>query len=286
MNLIYTYKKTKMGHHKGFTDRGIDLMRLSVQSANKFYKTFVYCDVESSKLFKLNKIPFHKIVVVDWLNDYDFPNWSLSKLETMLHQTEPYIHIDFDTIITKRFEPRIEDISWGYGEINLNQGERLTFESIEHLNLYYTTAKKYEDYKSFDYSKIPNASVVIVNSVHPIGDIIVELKERISGYKDNVSPQVNMFMEQFMFYQLIISKNHLTHSFISDTSYNDITKYWMNEIRNDETVLLNFLNNGFIHWPEMDKFSDDDYNFIYDYFLDNLNLNDLRQLKKIKSSII
>jgi len=52
--IIYTYKMTHIGHHKGFTDRGIDMMKLSVQSANKFYKTILYCDIASYKLFKLN----------------------------------------------------------------------------------------------------------------------------------------------------------------------------------------------------------------------------------------
>ena len=286
MNLIYTYKKTKMGHHKGFNVRGIELMRLSVQSANKFYKTFVYCDLESSKLFRLNKIPFHKIVVVDWLDNFDFPNWGLAKIETMLHQTEPYIHIDFDTIITKKFKPRTEDISWGYGEVNIREGNRFTYKTVEHLNHYYDTAKQYEDYKSFDYSKIVNASVIMVNSVFLIVDVIKELKQRIKPYKDIITPNVNMFMEQFMFYQLIASKNHITHSFVSSSNYNDLDEYWLEEIKINSDVLTKFLNNGFIHWPLMDKFSEIDYNFIYEYLLDKLDLIDTRGTKIIQNTII
>lgn len=261
-------------------------MRLSVQSANKFYKTYVYCDLESSKLFRLNKIPFHKIVVVDWLDNVDFPNWSLSKLETMVHQTSPYIHIDLDTIITKKFKPRKEGISWGYGEINLKLNNRFKYESIEHLNNYYDIAKKYEDYKSFDYSIIPNASVVIVNKVFPIRDIILKLKDRIKPYKDIIDSKINMFMEQFLLYQMIISKEHITHSIISNTNYNDITDYWLTEIKNNNKELENFIDNGFVHWPMFDTINQNDYNFIYEYFLNHLDLEDLRNLKKVKNVLI
>ena len=286
MNLIYTYKKTKIGHHKGFTDRGIDVMRLSVESANKFYKTFVYCDKESAKLFRLNKIPFNKIIIVDWLDEFEFPNWGLAKLETMLHQTEPYIHIDFDTIITKKLKPRTEDISWGYGEIDIFKNIRLTYDTIEHLNLYYKTAKEYEDYKKFDYSKIANASVIVVNSPFRIKKIIEELKYKIISYKDIVSSEMNMFIEQFMFYQLVSTKNHLTHSFISNTNYNDLNLFWMNEIQNDKTILNNFIDNAFIHWPELDKFTNTDFKFIYEILLNKLDIIDFRSIKKIVNTII
>jgi len=275
-----------MGHHKGFTERGVLVMKLSVESANKFYKTFVYCDSKSAKLFKVNKIPFHRIVVVDWLDEYDFPNWGLAKLETMLHQTEPYIHIDFDTILTKKFEPRTDDITWGYGEINLVQSNTLTYEVIDHLNLYYDVAKKYEEYKTFDYSQIANASTIIVNSPHPIGDVIKEVKQRIIDYKDIISPQMNMFIEQFIFFQLIKSKSYISNSFLSTSDYNDLNVYWMYEIQKQNNIFDKFINNGFIHWPNMNDISDNMFDYFYKRFIDTLNLIDNRDTKIIQNSII
>lgn len=285
MRVIYTYKQTKQGHHKGFTKRGIELMRLSVQSANRFYTTHVYCDKESAKLFKLNEIPFTEIVVVGWLDDYEFPNWGLAKLETMKHQIEPYIHIDFDTIITQELQVPNDNIIWGYAEVNFNSSARdgrLTHDLITYVNdNYLMIAKEYETYSEFNYLYVINASLVIVTDPYPIKDIIIELNNRTTNYKNIISDKMNMFIEQFMFYQLIKNKNHITHSILSESNYNDLNLFWMNEINNTYDTLDYFYNNRFFHWPQMNIFSESDFNCIYLYLLDKLNLTDLRNDKII-----
>jgi len=285
VRVIYTYKQTKQGHHKGFTKRGIQLMRLSVQSANRFYTTHVYCDKESAKLFRLNKIPFTEIVVVGWLDDYEFPNWGLAKLETMKHQIEPYIHIDFDTIITQELQISNDNIIWGYAEVNFNNAVRdgrLTHDLITYVNdNYLMVAKEYETYSEFNYLYVINASLVIVTEPYPIKDIIIELHNRISNYKNIISSKMNMFIEQFMFYQLVKNKNHITHSILSESKYNDLTLFWINEINNIPNIIESFYNNKFIHWPQMDMFTEFDFDKVYVYLLNKLELNDLRDIRII-----
>ena len=288
MRVIYTYKKTKVGHHKGFTNRGINLMRLSVQSANRFYTTHVYCDKESAELFRLNKIPFTEINVVDWLDNHEFPNWGLAKLETMRNQIESYIHIDFDTIITQKLNISDNIITWGYAEVNFNSSVhegRVTHNLISYVNdNYLKIAKEYETYYDFNYLYVINASLIIVTDPYPIKDIIIELHKRIIKYKNVISSEMNMFIEQFMFYQLIKNKNHITHSILSESNYNDLSLFWMNEINNDSNILNHFYNNKFIHWPQMNMFTEYDFNNIYVYLLNTLDLIDLRDIKIITHS--
>jgi hypothetical protein len=263
-------------------------MRLSVQAANKFYNTYVYCDTASAKLFRLNQIPFSKIISVDWLDKYDFPNWGLAKLETMLNQTEPYIHIDLDTIITKELNIPTTDISWGYAEVDFNSSineDKLSHHLIDYVyNNYLKIAKKYEDCSKFDYLKIVNASLIIVKKPYPIRDVITELHSRIVLYRNILSSKINMFIEQFLFYQLIKDKGHIEHSIISNSNYNDLTLFWINEIKHDESVMDNFYNNRFIHIPQMDKFTDDDFDFIYSYLIEKLDLDDIREIRIVNPS--
>ena len=263
-------------------------MRLSVQSANRFYTTHVYCDKESAELFRLNKIPFTEINVVDWLDNHEFPNWGLAKLETMKNQIESYIHIDFDTVITQKLNINDNIITWGYAEVNFNSSVhegRVTHNLISYVNdNYLKIAKEYETYYDFNYLYVINASLIIVTDPYPIKDIIIELHKRIIKYKNVISSEMNMFIEQFMFYQLIKNKNHITHSILSESNYNDLSLFWMNEINNDSNILNHFYNNKFIHWPQMNMFTEYDFNNIYVYLLNTLDLTDLRDIKIITHS--
>ena len=260
-------------------------MRLSVQSANRFYTTHAYCDKESAKLFRLNEIPFTEIVVVGWLDDYEFPNWGLAKLETMKHQIEPYIHIDFDTIITQELQVSNDSIIWGYAEVNFNfaaRDGRLTHDLITYVNdNYLKVAKQFETYTEFNYLYVINASLIIVTDPYPIKDIIIELHDRVSNYKNIISSKMNMFIEQFMFYQLIKNKNHITHSILSESNYNDLSLFWINEINNIPNIIESFYNNKFIHWPQMDMFTESDFDKVYIYLLDKFELKDLRDIRII-----
>ena len=286
--IIYTYKMTHIGHHKGFTDRGIDMMKLSVQSANKFYKTILYCDIASYKLFKLNKIPFDKIVVVDWLTNHNYDNFGLAKLETMLNQTEPYIHIDLDTIITNKIIIDCNyDIQWGYSEVDLGINTKyptrgsgkLSIDTINYLyENYILVATKYEsnNINNFDFTRVTNNSLIIVNNPYIIADVIRDVKSKCNSYKNIINSSVNMFIEQFMLYQLVIEKKYITSGILSESTYNDLSQYWVDNIKYDNDIFKLFINNNFIHIPQISEFQISDYTFIYEYLLNNLNLDDNR----------
>src|SRR5210317_127689 len=117
-------------------------MKLSVQSANKFYKTELFCDSEGARLMKINEIPFKKITVVDWLDNFKIQNWGLAKLKTMEQQTTPYIHIDLDVVVLEKFKKTNYDITWGYYEVDLSRflegvSSKLEYSSLDyHLNNY------------------------------------------------------------------------------------------------------------------------------------------------------
>lgn len=282
---IYTWKSTT-GHYKGFTKRGIEVMKLSVESANKFYDTELFCDSKSKSLFIKNKIPFKKITVVDWLDNFKSKNWGLAKLETMRHQTSEYVHLDLDTILVKKLKEFDEDICWGYYEVDFSSikehgNDKLKWKDIKYvLENYINIALKYEKDRidDFDFSVVPNNSLMIVNKPYPIGDMITKLMEMTSDYNGPFDVSKNMFMEQFLFHQLVIHSGYISNTAYSHGKTNTITDvgYTTNPI-----TLDGILERGFFHWDMFSEFTEDTYNLIFEKIISMNNLHDSRLDKHI-----
>jgi len=270
--IIYTWKTTDINHFKGFTERGIEVMKLSVQSANKFYKTELFCDSEGARLMKINEIPFKKITVVDWLDNFKIQNWGLAKLKTMEQQTTPYIHIDLDVVVLEKFKKTNYDITWGYYEVDLSRfpegvSSKLEYSSLDyHLNNYVNNAKKYEPSKlnDFDFGRVTNNSVMIVNNPYPIKDIIQELFDMTSKYNIEFNTTKNMFMEQFLFYQLVSSKGHISKNIYTKELYSNLN---IKTYREDNNFFNQFLQRAYFHWDSFNKLDEKEYNDIYKLLL-------------------
>lgn len=100
MKLIHTYFQI----NGSIDQKTISMMTLSALLAKKNYGNIhLYCDDSTAKLVKEIGIPYDTIDV-EVLKDFKGKTFSIPKLLTFAAQTEPYIHIDFDTFIFDRID--------------------------------------------------------------------------------------------------------------------------------------------------------------------------------------
>lgn len=84
---------------------------LSANQLVKYYKNVeLFTDeLGASILIEKLKLPYSKVhIVLDELNDYDKNLWALSKIRTYELQQEPFIHVDGDVFIWKKFPKRFD----------------------------------------------------------------------------------------------------------------------------------------------------------------------------------
>lgn len=249
MKVIYAFKDYNGYHYKPIDDRFFELARTSVKLANRFYDTEFFCDNESKKLFESYNIPFGNVHILNSIQDYNGPITSMSKILAMMEQTEPYIMIDFDTLLFQRI-PRTHTIQYAYGEMtNLHYNDMMNYdmnEYLKHLNDYYKVHyHKYKDrfpshFKLSD-SYSPNHSVVMVENPTLVKTIYEEVfnlftKEEI----DSFSP---MFLEQFLLFHYIHNLN-VDYKFIQNDPFVNF---------NTNTKSIDILNHKFLHWLEYHK---------------------------------
>lgn len=100
MNIIHTW--SNISSKPDYTNkRTIFQMIISLLCAKKYYdKVFLYTTSEVYDVIKSLELPYDKIdtEVLDNLG-YDGPNFAIPKMEVYRHQTEPFLHIDTDTLL-------------------------------------------------------------------------------------------------------------------------------------------------------------------------------------------
>lgn len=87
---------------------------LSANQLIKYYKNVeLYTDkLGYSILIEKLKLPYNKVhVVLDELNDYESSLWALAKIRTYQLQTKPFIHVDGDVFIWKKFPKHFKNSS-------------------------------------------------------------------------------------------------------------------------------------------------------------------------------
>jgi hypothetical protein len=224
MKAIYAFKIFK-GHYKPLNENFINLAKLSVKSAKKYYKTKFYCDQESLDFFTENDIIFDEIVIMDnFVNDY--PNQSsISKIYAMMNESEPYILLDFDTVLLEELYTPYT-ITYGHPEVNLNMSY-VNVGGISYVNDFYIipfneNIKKYynqDDLSKFNWALYPSFCLVIVKNPTIMSTIFKTLFSLIS--KEDMSRIPPMLIEQFLSHQYII-KHKVDFGFITqDHYYND-----------------------------------------------------------------
>lgn len=175
---IYTFKKLK--HYKPFDKTFFKLAKLSLHSAKQFYNTTLYTDKESFTFLTQGGLEFDKVVLLDSIVKYQGSNYAIPKILTMIDRKEPYIHLDFDSILLSKPTSN-STVSFPFPEPDLK--------NITGHNPYefvYTAYVKcfveqildkidYEKQKRLIWDIFPNNSALIVNNPEIVSDIFKEI---------------------------------------------------------------------------------------------------------------
>lgn len=249
MKVIYAFKDYNGYHYKPIDDRFFELARTSVQLASLPYKTEFYCDEKSKKLFEDQNINFDNVIVLDSIQNYNGPITSMSKILAMMEQEEPYMMLDFDTLL---FQPiqRTHTIQYAYGEMtNLHYNDMMNYdmsEYLKHLNDYYKVHyHEYKDRFPHDFklsdSVSPNHSVVLVENPILVREIYQEVFTIFT--KDELDSFSPMFLEQFLLFHYIHNLG-VDYKFIQSDPF-------VNFSPNEHSIHL--LKHKFLHWLEYHK---------------------------------
>lgn len=256
-NVIYSYKKIN-NHGKSISTEFIQLARLSVESSNRFYKTKLYCDTESKLFFESHQIPFNEIIVLDDLNNYNGSVFSIPKIISMMEETEPYIHLDFDTVILNKIKYK-ENICFGYPEVQIHPS--FNWKQIKYVyDAYITPFLKYTENKKelsetllWNFDNIPNHGIMYVDNPSIIKNAY---KEILSDFGDIVNDKkpidgLAQYIEQFSL-KKYLEKNKISYGFyekICNFSFQmEDDRYDTRSITYQSDNLYPLLNNDFIHF--------------------------------------
>jgi len=255
--VIYSYKNINT-QGKTFDDDFIKMARLSVESASKFYKTKLYCDGGSKELFDRYKIKFDEVIVLDELNNYSGSVFCMPKIITMMYQTEPYIHLDFDVLILRKLQDK-DCIVFAYPEVSISP--TYNFEQIEYVyESYILPFKKYskdnvEYTKSilWNFDKIPNHGIIYVNNPNIIKSAYQQIVLEFSDAINESKPMEGLaqYIEQFSL-KRYLDENKIKYHFYEDicnfsfeTDVNKFTIRGNSKLKKDLHLLL---HHDFIHF--------------------------------------
>ena len=216
--IIYTYKwilndklQPDVGYTKGVSNNVISICRLSVEQANKFGTTVLFCDTKSAEFWSNQNIPFSKIKVLDELDELNTHHWGLHKLLTMANFPDmPYIHIDMDIILLNN--PTIHhghDVTFGFPAWDFRTAHTIDADEISYVNdVYVDTYKKWhrDDYSHLvdsglmDFGSTPSMCYIQVNnqkSIRTAVDETIDMGRRMFNDSDF---NINQYLEQCVFF--------------------------------------------------------------------------------------
>lgn len=241
MVAVYAYTQ-RLKHYKPLNDDFVRLAKLSVKSTKKHYKTKLYCDEQSLEFFNENDIFFDEVVMVNGLVD-DYPTiFSFSKIFAMLHETEPYILLDFDVVLFEKLTP-IHTITYGHPEVQINHRyiglDTLLYTYDRYLKPFNDHIRKY--FNDYDFSRIdwlmyPSFCLVMVQNPKLISEIYNDILNQIP--KEDITNITSELFEQFLCHQKIV-KHNVDYGFLSADHYN------VND--NSELVLIDLLSKKYVH---------------------------------------
>ena len=204
MKVIYTFKKFK--HILNIENPiFLDMARLSVQYSRMFYKTELYCDEASKNFFDNHDIKFDNVVVLDELENYDGEMYTIPKMITCSKQTEPYVHLDFDTIILRHLTFD-KDVTFGYYDEDYSPYTIVKYSPFvynTYINSFENHVKNHytpDEYLQWRWMKFPNNSLFAVNDYRFVSQSYSEILERLKDVILLPDPETNIgqFVEQFL----------------------------------------------------------------------------------------
>ncbi len=221
MKAIFTFKKID-GHYKPRDERFVQMAKLSVLSVSRFYKTKLYTDTYGKYFFESRGIKFDEVEILESIDKYKGTLEVMPKIYTLLEQTEPYVHINLETIIFEKiYSPHT--ITCSYWDLDLNNNPKLDqFESM--MYHYQAPWRKYADdlFEELEpkFCRVPNTSFLMVKNPKAITEIYKTILSKFEPHTLDVCDTPQLF-ENFLPYQFIL-KNKIDFGFVNDYGSEDI----------------------------------------------------------------
>lgn len=230
-------------HYKPINEDFIRLAKLSVKSAKKFYKTKIYCDVNSHIFFTQNDILFDEVVIINEFID-DYPaHYSIPKIYAMIKETEPYVLMDLDVVLFEKLESQ-RTITYGYSEIDLTRKHvntpMITWAQNSYITPFVNNIQKYyndQELFAMNWSVYPCFCVVIVKNPMIMSTIFKTIFKLID--KEDINKITPTLLEQFLSHQYILKYN-VDFGFINEDATDD--SYNPNDFN-----ILTLISNKFVH---------------------------------------
>ena len=214
MNIIYTYKTidiSKAGYSAGLGSNVLSIYKQSVENANKFGSTTIYCDKQSYNVFKYSDIPFTNIVYLREIDEFNTHHWGLHKLLVMSRQDKPFVHIDLDLILLEQpklypnYDICFAENEWDFSNKNLHLVDENEIEFI--WSKYASNYNKYHKdnplLKEVNFIRTPCYSYVEVNNPSIMKEVwndMISLSKQLLNIDDN---DLNQYLEQWVSYHMI-----------------------------------------------------------------------------------
>ena len=171
MKIVYSYIPHNYveGEERFLPKKIAYILMLSVLQARQLYdKVELYTNPEQAKFFKRLGIPFTKIDTA--VLQHERANCpSIPKLKTYVAQTEPFIHIDLDTVLFDKL-PIAKNRPLMFAHKDFGGGiDYLCLNSIvtSYINPLTEAKDRLPDFytSSYDHEELPNMNVVVVRDV-------------------------------------------------------------------------------------------------------------------------
>ena len=214
MNIIYTYKTidiSKGGYSAGLGSHVLSIYKQSVESANKFGSTTIYCDEESYNIFKNSDIPFTNIVFLKEIDELDTHHWGLHKLLVMSKQDRPFVHIDLDLILLEKpklyrnYDICFAENEWNFlhKDISIVDEHEIEFIWSKYVSNYNKYHKDNPLFNQVNFITTPCYSYVEVNNPQIIKKAwqdTLSLSKPCMHINDN---SLNQYLEEWVSYSMI-----------------------------------------------------------------------------------
>lgn len=205
LEAVYSFKKFE--HYKPFDTLFFDIARVSVASAKEHYSTVLYTDTAGANLFAENKIDFDKVVILPEIEEYLGFSYCMPKVLTMISRIDPYVHLDFDTILYSKLEYR-EPVVFAFPEVSIDN--TTTWQTYHHIytnyvDNYITNLEPLLSPKQkqlIDWTIFPSNCVLIVNNPKIVSRVYEYLLNTFipQSVIEKLNPAV---VEQFLFASIL-----------------------------------------------------------------------------------
>jgi hypothetical protein len=227
MRIVYSYYPSKYGEIKEI-EKILNYSKISFNLSKKICDNVIlYTNSKFKKLVEDYGIEYTEINT-EIFDNYSgsLDNYAVPKILTYIDQKEPFIHLDYDTMLFK-IPNMSTDVFFGYFDYDLSNFKKL--KDFENLSSYYL-----EDYRSisnkipheitneFELNHTPNFSLFGVNSPKTVSDTFRKI---LDLYMENEEIFNNMRhspsqIEQFLFIPYLLHTNEgaPTYDFIEKES--------------------------------------------------------------------